>query len=161
MDRGVEYEDRKENLMSSNVSPIPAGYTSVTPHLTVDGAAAAIDFYTRAFGAVELFRWPGPDGKLMHVDIRIGNAIVMLNDPFEGQPSPQGPSAVTIHLYVDDADATFANATAAGAQPVMPLDDMPWGDRYGIVADPFGLTWAVATRKEDVSDEELAKRMSA
>jgi PhnB protein len=147
--------------MSSNVSPIPQGYTTVTPHLTVDVAAAAIDFYARAFGAVEIDRIPGPDGKLMHATLRIGNAIVMLNDPFEGQPPSQGPPAVTIHLYVADADTTFATATAAGAQPIMPLADMPWGDRYGIVADPFGLAWAIATRKEEVSGEELAKRLSA
>jgi PhnB protein len=142
----------RRNPMSSNVPPVPEGYTTVTPHLTIDGAAAAIDFYARAFGAVEIYRMPGPDGKLMHADLRIGNAIVMVNDPMPGQPTPQGPSVVTIHLYVEDADATFAQATAAGAQTVMPLTDMPWGDRYGIVADPFGLTWAVATRKETVSE---------
>ena len=145
----------------SNVSPIPSGYTSVTPHLTVNGAAAAIDFYKRAFSAEELGRFGGPDGKVMHADIRIGNAIVMLNDPMPGQPAAQGSSAVTIHLYVDDAAATFASATAAGAHTVMPLQDMPWGDRYGIVADPFGLAWAIATRKENVSNEELLRRMSA
>lgn len=145
----------------SNVQPIPAGFTSVTPHLTIDGAAAAIDFYTRAFGATELDRFAGPDGKVMHAGIRIGNAIVMLNDPMPGQPKAQGPSPVTIHLYVDDADATYASATSAGAHPVMPLADMPWGDRYGIVADPFGLAWAIATRKENVSNEELMRRMSA
>jgi PhnB protein len=146
------------------MSGIPEGFRSVTPQLVIDGASKAIDFYTRAFGAQELFRMPGPDGKIMHATIRIGDSTIMLNDeldPNQKSPKGLGGSPVTIHLYVEDADAVFAQATDAGAHAVMPLADMFWGDRYGVLVDPFGHVWSVATNIEQVSDEELQKRMAA
>lgn len=142
------------------MNPIPEGYHSVTPHLIIRDAARALDFYRDALGAEELFRLAGPDGKLLYASIRIGDSIVMMNDEAEGQPSPQAlqGSPVILHLYTQDADALYARATRAGATVVMPLDNMPWGDRYGIVADPFGHAWAIASRVEEVSDEEVMKR---
>ena len=142
------------------MNPIPEGYHSVTPHLIIRDAARALDFYRDALGSEELFRLAGPDGKLLYASIRIGDSIVMMNDEAEGQPSPQAlqGSPVILHLYTQDADALYARATRAGATVVMPLDNMPWGDRYGIVADPFGHAWAIASRVEEVSDEEVMKR---
>ena len=147
-----------------SVKPIPEGMHAVTPHLVVKGGAAAIDFYKNAFGAVELSRSPMPDGKLMHASLRIGDSIIFLADEFPGQcnaPSPGAASPVTLHLYVEDADATFNRATAAGATAKMPLMDAFWGDRYGQLTDPFGHTWSIATRKEDVSPEEADRRAKA
>lgn len=147
----------------TTVQPIPPGMTSITPHLVCRGAAAAIDFYTKAFEAVELARLPGPDGRLMHALLKIGNAVLMLVDeyPEQGALSPLSlnGSPVTIHLYVEDVDATVAKAIAAGAQITMPVADMFWGDRYGILKDPFGHQWSVATHVRDVAPEELAAAM--
>lgn len=141
--------------------PIPAGFHSVTPHLTIDGAAAAIEFYQKAFGAEELARMPMPgdaEGRLMHAMIRIGDSIVMLNDVFPGCPSgAAGDAPVTLHLYVADADGAMARATEAGAEVVMPLADMFWGDRYGQVRDPFGHRWSIASHLRDLSPEEIEK----
>jgi PhnB protein len=141
------------------VNPIPAGMTAVTPHLICAGAADAIEFYKKAFNAVETSRMPGASGKLMHASIRIGNAAVMLVDemPEWGSLGPKAlkASPVTIHLYVDDADATFAQAVKAGASVKMPLADMFWGDRYGQIIDPFGHHWSVATHMRDVTPEEM------
>lgn len=145
----------------SKISPVPPGFRTVTPHLVVRNAAAALDFYRRAFGAEIINKLGGPEGPIMHAEIRIGDSIVMLNDEMEGQSGPQGPSPVTIHLYVPNADATFKNAVSTGAKAVMPLENMPWGDRYGIVADPFGHSWAIATRVEEVTPEELYRRLAA
>lgn len=143
----------------SPVQAIPQGMTAITPHLVCRDAAAAIDFYRKAFGAVEQGRLPGPDGKLMHAAITIGGAALMLVDEFPGQgmPSPQslGGSPVTIHLYVADVDATVAQAVAAGASVTMPVADMFWGDRYGRLVDPFGHQWSVATHVRDVGAEEI------
>jgi PhnB protein len=140
----------------SKVQPVPKGFHTLTPHLVVGGGAAAIEFYRRAFGASELNRTTaGPGGPIMHADLRIGDSIFMLNDPMEQQ------SPVTLHLYVNDADATFASAAAAGGKAVMPLVNMPWGDRYGIVVDPYGHAWAISQHVEDVSPEELQKRLAA
>lgn len=141
------------------VKPIPDGFRSVTPHLVCAGAAEAIEFYKKAFNAVELMRMPGPQGKLMHACVRIGDSPVMLVDEFPDWGS-FGPKAlkgspVTIHLYVDDADAFVARAVEAGAKVAMPVQDMFWGDRYGQVEDPFGHRWSVATHQRDVSPEEL------
>jgi uncharacterized glyoxalase superfamily protein PhnB len=136
------------------MNPIPEGYHAVTPHLVIRDAARALDFYREALGAEELFRLPGPDGKLMHASIRIGDSLVMMNDEMEGQPAQ-----VILHVYTQDADALFERAVRAGATVVMPIDNMPWGDRYGIVADPFGRAWAIASRVEEVSDEEVMKRL--
>ncbi len=145
----------------AKTSPVPRGFRTVTPHLVVREAAKAIEFYQRAFGAEVLQKLEAPGGgPVMHAEIRIGDSIVMLNDEMEGQQAPSGPSPVTIHLYVPNADATFTNAVKVGANAVMPLADMPWGDVYGIVVDPYGHTWAIATRVEDVSDEELYRRLA-
>jgi PhnB protein len=148
------------------VKPVPEGYHTVTPHLTVRGAARAIEFYTRAFGAEEVARMPGPDGRRMHAALRIGDSVVFLNDEFPefgGSPSPAGlgGTPVTIHLYVDDVDALFARAVAAVAAVRMPLEDAFWGDRYGKVADPFGHEWSLASRKEVLTPQEMARRAKA
>lgn len=138
---------------------------SVTPHLVCAGAADAIGFYTRAFGAVELARLPGPGGLLMHAMVRIGDSTVMLNDEFAEMgalgPKARGGTSVTLHLNVPDADAAFAQALAAGATVVMPLADQFWGDRYGVVADPWGHHWSIATHVRDVSPEEMQQAMAA
>ena len=136
---------------------------SITPHLICAGAADAIEFYKKAFGAVELSRMPGADGRLMHASIRIGDSVVMLVDEMPNWQS-FGPlalkgSPVTIHLYVADVDAAFAQAVNAGARVTMPLDDMFWGDRYGKLDDPFGHHWSLATHVRDVSPDEMKKAM--
>ena len=143
--------------------PIPQGMHSVTPHLVCAGAAQAIEFYKKAFGAVEEARLPGPDGKLMHAMIRIGDSAIMLADemPEWGSLGPKAlkGSPVTIHLYVDDADAFAKRAAAAGAKITMPVDEQFWGDRYGKLEDPFGHHWSVATHVRDVSMEEVQNAM--
>ncbi len=147
----------------NSVPAIPSGMTAITPHLVCDGAAAAIDFYVQAFGAVEAGRLPGPDGRLMHAMIRIGDAPLMLVDacPEYGAVGPKtlNGSPVTIHLYVADVDATIARAVAAGARVTMPVADMFWGDRYGKLEDPFGHQWSVATHIRDVGPEEINSAM--
>jgi len=143
----------------SKVKPIPEGMHSLTPHLVCAGAAEAIEFYKNAFGAVERGRMPGPDGKLMHAQVSIGDSYLMLVDEMPQWkclgPKALGGSPVTLHLYVEDADAVFERAVAAGAQVVMPLDDMFWGDRYGQLLDPFGHKWSVATHVRDLTSEEI------
>jgi PhnB protein len=134
---------------------------TVTPHLVCAGAADAIEFYKKAFGAVEMMRLPGPQGKLMHASVRIGDSIVMLVDEFSEHGSV-GPKAlkgspVTLHLNVPDVDATVADAVEAGAKITMPVADMFWGDRYGQLEDPFGHRWSVATHIRDMSPEEIEK----
>ena len=143
--------------------PIPQGMHSVTPHLVCAGAADAIEFYKKAFGAVEAARLPGPDGKLMHAMVRIGDSPVMLVDE-NPQMGMLGPKAlkgtpVTVHLYVDDADAFVARAAKAGAKVTMPVDEMFWGDRYGRLEDPFGHHWSVATHVRDLSAQEMQQAM--
>lgn len=144
----------------SAVPAIPPGFSALTPHLVCRGAADAIAFYARAFGAVEACRLPTPDGRLMHAMLTIDGAPLMLVDEFpeRGCLGPQGSksSPVTLHLYVSDADATVAQAVAAGAKLVMPVADMFWGDRYGQVEDPFGHRWAVATHVRDLTPEQIA-----
>ena len=147
------------------VKPIPDGMTAVTPHLVCAGAAQAIEFYKSAFGAIEEGRMPGPNGKLMHALIRINGAAIMLVDE---APEWQalGPKAlrgtpVTIHLYVDDADAFAARAVRAGAQLLMPVSEQFWGDRYGVLQDPFGHKWSVATHVRDLTPEQMTQRMKA
>ena len=147
----------------TKVKPIPDGMHSVTPHLICAGAADAIEFYKKAFGAVDLGRLPGPKGRLMHAAIRIGDSTVMLVDEMPewgafGPKSLRG-SPVTIHLYVQDVDASVARAVAAGAKITMPLDDMFWGDRYCKVEDPFGHHWSIATHIREVSPEEMQQAM--
>jgi len=141
------------------VKPIPEGMHSLTPHIVCAGAAEAIEFYKKAFGAVELLRVPGAQGKLMHAAIRIGDSVVMLVDEFPewgsfGPKSLKG-TPVTLHLYVDNVDAAVEQAVGAGAKITMPVEDMFWGDRYGQVEDPFGHRWSIATHMRDVSPEEL------
>lgn len=147
----------------AKVRPIPDGMHSVTPHLICAGAADAIEFYKKAFDAVDLGRLPGPKGRLMHAAIRIGDSTVMLVDEMPewgafGPKSLKG-SPVTIHLYVHDVDAFVTRAVAAGAKITMPLDDMFWGDRYCKLEDPFGHHWSVATHLRDVSPEEMRQAM--
>ncbi len=147
------------------VKPIPEGYRSVTPYLAVKQAADAIEFYRRAFGAKERMRMPGPDGKIGHAELEIGNSVIMLADEhpdmdFRG-PASIGGTSVTLHLYVPDVDATFSKATAAGAKPVRAVEDQFYGDRAGSVRDPFGHVWHIATHKEDLSPEELRRRAEA
>jgi PhnB protein len=145
------------------VKPVPEGMHSVTPHLVCAGAADAIEFYKKAFGAVEEARLPGPDGRIMHAMVRIGDSAVMLVDemPEWGALGPKSlkGSPVTIHLYVENADATFERAVKAGAKVSMPLEDQFWGDRYGKLVDPFGHHWSVATHVRDVSKEEAQQAM--
>jgi PhnB protein len=146
-------------MNKSHVKPIPDGLHTVTPHLICAGAADAIEFYRKAFNAVELGRVPGPQGKLLHAMIRIGDSAIMLSDEFPdwnsfGPKSLKG-SPVTIHLYTQDVDVLFKQAVAAGAKVEMPLDDMFWGDRYGKLEDPFGHHWSIATHVRDVKPEEL------
>jgi PhnB protein len=146
-------------MTTAQVNAIPDGMHSVTPHLICAGAADAIEFYKKAFGAIELTRLPGQNGKLLHASIRIGDSTVMLSDEFPamgglGPKSLQG-SPVTIHLQVEDADALAARAVAAGARITMPVADMFWGDRYGQLEDPFGHRWSVGTHVRDVTPEEV------
>jgi uncharacterized glyoxalase superfamily protein PhnB len=142
--------------------PIPDGYHSVTPTLTISGASNAIEFYKKAFDAKEMYRFPGSDGKsIMHAEIRIGDSAIMLCDemPEMGCLSPKstgGPSG-SIYLYVNDADSVFSKAISAGANQMMPMMDVFWGDRVGILSDPFGHRWTVATRKKDMTPEEIQK----
>lgn len=144
------------------VAPIPAGYHSVTPYLIVDGAVRAIEFYKQAFGAVELMRLPGPDGKLMHAEVKIGDSPVMLADEGNGQHAPQ-PGAtppVSFMIYVPDVDRVFARALAAGATEQRPVTDQFYGDRMGMLVDPFGHVWGIATHVEDVAPEEIDRRFA-
>ena len=151
-------------MSTSTVKAIPEGMHSLTPHLVCAGAAEAIEFYKKAFNAIELARLPGPDGKLMHALVRIGDSMVMLVDEFP-QWGSLGPKAlkgspVVLHLYVEDVDAQVKQAVAAGAKLTMPVADMFWGDRYGQVEDPFGHKWSVATHTRDLTPEEIKPGMA-
>jgi uncharacterized glyoxalase superfamily protein PhnB len=150
--------------MMPQVKPIPDGMYSVTPHLVCAGAADAIEFYRKAFGAVELARVPAPNGRLMHAMIKIGDSPLFLVDemPEWGAIGPKAlkGSPVTIHLYVENVDSFVARATAAGAKITMPLADMFWGDRYCKLEDPFGHHWSVATHVRDVTDAEVQQAMA-
>ena len=147
------------------VNPIPEGYHSLQIYLAVEDASKAIDFYKEAFGAEETIPMPGPDGKVAHAELQIGDSKLMLSDPFPHSdvrpPSERGGPTASIFMYVDDVDATFEQAQRAGATVVSELEDMFWGDRFGTVADPFGHVWAMATHKEDLSEEEIAERSKA
>ena len=145
----------------SKAQPVPAGFHSLTPHLTVKNAAKAIDWYKSAFGAVEVDRSLTPGGDtIMHATLRIGDSHLMLNDEFP--PMALAPSAehhgVSLHLYVGDVDAVFSRAINSGAKTVMPVMDMFWGDRYGVLTDPYGHHWSVGTHKEDLAPAEIEKR---
>ncbi len=146
----------------ANVKPIPDGYPQVSPYLCVDGAAAAIEFYGQVFGATERMRMPGPDGKVGHAEIQIGDAVIMLSDEFpEGgvrSPRSVGGTPVMISVYVDDVDSVFERAVSSGAQALRPVEDQFYGDRVGQFEDPFGHRWSVATHVEDVPPEEMGRR---
>jgi PhnB protein len=144
------------------VKPIPDGYHSLTPYLVIDGAAEAIEFYKRAFGARERTRMPMPDGKIGHAEIEIGDSVLMLADPFPQSssrpPTELGGAVGGVFLYVEDVDGVVQKAVDAGATVVTPVEDMFWGDRFGKIADPFGHEWQIATHKEDLTGEEIAER---
>ena len=145
------------------VSPVPPGMHTITPHLVIRGATEAIAFYQKAFGAREIMRMAGFDGQgIGHAELQIGDSVLFLADEFPGMPSASpkklNGTTVSIHLYVDDADAWFNRAVAAGAKVSMPLMNMFWGDRFGKVTDPFGHDWSIAQHIEDVSPEECSKR---
>ena len=148
--------------MRHSVQSIPKGYHSVTPSLVVNDGARAIDFYKRAFGAQEKSRLDGPDGKVVHAELKIGDSLIMLSDelPESSTRSPRTlrGSSVGIFLYVDNVDDVFRQAVSAGATAEAQPSDMFWGDRFGALTDPFGHHWSLATHKEDVSREEMAKR---
>ena len=149
--------------MPANVQPIPKGYHTATPYLTLSECSRAIDFYKRAFGAQEIMRMEGPGGRIGHAEIRIGDSVLMLADemPGGGNRAPQslGGTTTSVFLYVPDVDSSYQQAVNAGAKADMPPTDMFWGDRFGKLTDPFGHTWAMATHKEDVAPEEMQKRM--
>jgi PhnB protein len=151
--------------MTSKPKPVPDGYHTATPYLIVNGAAQAIEFYKKAFGATELLRMPQPGGKIGHAEIKIGDSIIMLADEFPDvsarSPRSIGGSPVSIMLYVEDVDRIFSQAVAAGAKVKRPVADQFYGDRTGGIEDPFGHLWYIATHKEDVSPEEMRKRAAA
>ena len=147
------------------VSPIPEGYHSVTPYLVIKNAAAAIEFYKKAFGAVELFRMPAPGSKIRHAEIKIGDSPVMLADEYPDMgfkgPESFGGTPVSLMIYVDDVDKIYPQAIAAGGKELRPLQNQFYGDRSGTLIDPFGHVWMIGTHVEDISEEELAKRAEA
>jgi PhnB protein len=151
--------------MTKRVDPIPKSYHTITPDLIISGASGAIEFYKKAFGAVEKGRMSGLDGSILHAEIQIGDSIVMLADenPRFGRKSPTSLNGtpVGLHLYVRDVDAAFKRALQAGAKQVMAVENMFWGDRYGVITDPFGHWWSLGMHIEDVSTEEMEKRMKA
>jgi PhnB protein len=148
--------------MAVSAKPIPEGFHSVTPALVVKDAAKAIDFYKKALGAQELMRMPGPDGKIMHAELKIGNSVIFLSDenPQMNVKSPQslGGCTCTLNVYVPNVDEQFKQAIAAGAKESMPVADQFWGDRYGSLVDPFGYSWGIGTHKEDLSPKEMGER---
>jgi len=151
--------------MPKKVNPVPDGYHTATPYLTLNNAAAALDFYKRAFGARELCRMPSPDGKIMHAEITIGDSHIMLADESSANQtnSPNTLKGTTsgIFLYLEDVDAAFKQALKAGAKETQPLENMFWGDRFGKLTDPFGHVWMLASRVEEISLAQIEERMSA
>ena len=160
-----EAKPAQETSPSPKSKPMPAGMHTVTPHIICAGAAEAIEFYKKAFGATEMFRLPGPDGKLMHGSIRIGDSAVMLAEENEKHgifgPKRLNGSPVIIHLYVEDADAFVARSAEAGANVTMPVAEMFWGDRYGRLQDPFGHMWSVSTHVRDVTPDEMKQAVQS
>jgi PhnB protein len=151
--------------MATATKPIPEGYHSLTPYLIVNGAAEAIDFYKRAFGATELLRMADPKGRIAHAELKIGDSVIMLADenPNMGYRGPRslGGSTVSIMLYVADVDGTFERAVKAGARAQRPVANQFYGDRSGMIEDPFGHFWTIATHFEDVAPEEMKRRVAA
>ncbi|MGQ0635654.1 MAG: VOC family protein [Planctomycetaceae bacterium] len=154
--------------MSTMPTPIPPGHEGLIPHLVCAPCAEAIEFYKKAFGAQEIRRAPAPDGRVMHAELRIAGRPLFLVDDFpefcggkSQSPKALGGTSVTIHRFVDDCDAAIQRAEKAGATVKMPAQDMFWGDRYGVVVDPFGHQWSLATHKSDLTPEQIAKAMEA
>ena len=149
--------------MATKVNPIPSGYHTATPYLTLNDCAGAIDFYKKAFGAQVVMRMDGPPGKIGHAEIKIGDSLIMLADEMPGggnrAPKSLGGTTVGVFLYVPDVDSSYKQAVDAGAKADMPPADMFWGARFGKLTDPFGHSWLMATHKEDVAPEEMRKRM--
>lgn len=150
----------------SKVKPIPDGYHSVTPYLVMDNASKAIDFYKRVLGATEVMRMAGPEGKITHAELKIGDSMIMLSDEAGHNtdmrsPKAAGASTCGVFLYLEDVDAVFKKALSEGAKSITPPTDQIWGDRFGKFHDPFGHSWGIATHKEDVSPEEMKRRMQA
>ena len=158
-------ETREGELMTASKTPIPKGYHTITPALTVRNAEAAIDFYKKALGAEEVMRMKGPDGKISHAELTIGDSKIFLTDesPAMGNKSPEtlGGTAGYIYLYVEDVDKVFPQAIKAGGKEKMPVTDMFWGDRYGQFVDPYGHLWGVSTHKEDLNPQEMEERAKA
>jgi len=146
--------------MSKAKKAVPDGYRTITATLTLDDASRAIDWYKKALGAEELSRFTGPDGKIMHAELKIGDSRIMLNDPIMGNKGPKalGGSPASLWVFVEDCDAFFNRAVGAGGQVKLPLSDQFWGDRMGAFVDPHGYSWSVATRKEDLTKEEMDRR---
>ena len=148
--------------MAGSVKPIPEGYHSVTPYLCIKGASEAIEFYKSAFDATELMRIPSPDGSIGHAEIQVGDSRIMIPDESPKMdfrsPATIGWTPVHVYIYVEDADRIFAQANAAGATAMMPLEDQFWGDRTGTLVDPFGHRWYASTHKEDLTEEEIGAR---
>jgi PhnB protein len=149
-------------MAGKKVNPIPAGYHTATPYLTLNNCASAIDYYKKAFQAQEVMRMEAPNGKVGHAEIKIGDSVIMLSDEMPGganrSPQSLGGTTAGIFMYVTDVDASFKQAVEAGGKSVMQPTDMFWGDRFGTLTDPFGHTWSMATHKEDVAPEEMKKR---
>lgn len=148
----------------AKVSPIPPGYHTITPYITVTDTREAIEFYKRAFGAEEIYTMPGPDGKIIHAEIKIGDSIVMISDEYPDfgarAPVSVGCNTQSLMVYVPDVDASFERAVQAGAEPRRPVENMFWGDRYGQVTDPYGHKWQLATHVEDLTPEEIERRQA-
>jgi len=153
--------------MAKAVKPIPEGYRSVTPNLACRNASAAIDFYKKVFGAVVKLQMAGSDGKVMHAELQIGDSIIFVGEPMSKVTVPSDPSdpsvtnPTTMYLYVEDVDAVFNRAVAAGARADFPVQDMFWGDRHGRITDPYGQQWGIATHVKDVTPEELKRGQEA
>ncbi len=149
----------------ASVKPIPDGYPQISPYLCIDGASAAIEFYSEVFRATERMRMPGPEGTIGHAELQIGDGLIMLADEYPEMgvrgPRSVGGTPVTVNVYVEDVDAVFDRAVQLGATPLRPVEEQFYGDRSGQFEDPFGHRWSVATHVEDVPPEEMARRMEA
>jgi PhnB protein len=151
--------------MAKSVKPIPENYHSLTPNLVCNNASGAIDYYKKVFRATETTRMPGPDGSVIHAELKIGDSIIFINDAMNKTlavvPEPGRSNPMYLHLYVPDVDAVFERAVTSGSRVDMPVQDMFWGDRYGKLTDPFGQQWGIATHVEDVAPEEVGRRQKA
>jgi PhnB protein len=149
--------------MADNLQPVPGGFHTITPYLVVRDAPGAISFYARAFGAVERLRLTDPDGRVRHAELEIGDSHLFITDirfsPETNVPDDDDTSPVWLYLYVTDPDSVFDRAASAGALVVTPIGNQPWGDRYGCLRDPFGYRWGIASRREDLTEDELTERM--